>query len=310
MNIIISIPVIENSEKLYSFLNYFIYKLERHSLCLENSKYLMEKIKNKQNQKELYKSIIERQSTNIKYKKNIELVLEKKSGNQVTIEEIDNVLNKKPVIIVENKINDKNFIRAVLHATNERKILFKLDTLIEIDSMGGCGQIPQLIDEKIKNIENDQIFVLHDSDRLSPTSKLTKPITNIINKCKILNIETKMLKKREIENYIPDSFLFEKFKKNRDICEAWRKLSKKQKSHFDFKFGFTGKPHDAEEYIDLFKNLDYFTVELLRKGFGKDISSEAFLEENYFHYTGNNFLEDPDCFNDFKEISSKISKII
>jgi hypothetical protein len=112
----------------------------------------------------------------------------------------------------------------------------------------------------------------------------------------------KHLRRREIENYLPLAALWEwtKIHKQKKTCrsrrkqvEAFKKLSLKQRHHFDMKKGFKGdfkikageKETEQEKEHRLvgnfYQNVSIEIRIVLAQGFGTDIA-ELFKEEQFF----------------------------
>ena len=97
-----------------------------------------------------------------------------------------------------------------------------------------------------------------------------------------------MLRRREIENYLPQNVLRawvhsrpgkrKRGKRRKRIFEAFLLLSPRQRHHFDMKLGFAALAHDAPAYGALYADLQDAQVEALTRGFGTKIG-ELFDEE-------------------------------
>jgi hypothetical protein len=305
MNVIISQSIIENPEKLSSFINYFIFKSDRHTICTENVNQILLGLNSRPKEQEVLRNIIEKQVNSIEYSVNIELTIKKTKSNQETLETIDYPLSQKSLIILENSLSDRKFIELVLSSTNQKKLLNKLDILIEFVSLGGCGQIPQLIDQSLKKAKKDRVYVVHDSDKAHPTAKLSKTITNIINKSNQEAIQRTTLKRREIENYICDSYIISHMDHN--FVSIWKKLSRTQKDYYDFKYGFSKKPYTHNDYCGLFSSLTASDADILHRGFGEKIAENAFEKSQH-----NLYFDEMKCnkIHEFNEIKDKILSII
>ncbi|EOX4391092.1 hypothetical protein ACPF45_002623, partial [Vibrio cholerae] len=242
----------------------------------------------------------------------IEVTVTDNSGGKLTTNDLDEYLSKYPLVIVENEINDLKFIKTILYATGNRKILDTFGKLWDISSIGGCGQIPELLERKIETKTPPcRIFVLHDSDKYYPQDNLNKTHVNIINKCMSLGVSFHTLKRREAENYITDEIVLDRNKKNPDFCEAWMKLTEAQKSHYDFKYGFSNKKHDHKDYNGLFSRITIEMQKSLQNGFGKDISNDVYIQENYFYYENAKLIAwSMNAMHEFNKISNKIKGIL
>jgi len=210
-------------------------------------------------------------------------------------------LSQPFIIFVENRRHDSAFLRATATGWRKQKLEKLLNKdWIKFEAGGGTGEILKYVEEISKQPEKCQRhFVLFDSDAKKP--KMTdEKSQKIVQACEPL-IWHHQLRRREIENYLPLAALWEwtKIHKKKKIChsrrklvEAFKKLSLKQRHHFDLKKGFQGDlgVKVAEKKTELekghrlvgsfYQHVSTEIIIILAKGFGNDIT-ELFKEEQF-----------------------------
>ncbi|KTS17798.1 hypothetical protein V8Z79_15310 [Pantoea dispersa] len=204
-------------------------------------------------------------------------------SNTHSISNLNEILSRKAVIILENEFSDAGFLGAVLKAKGKEWLFNLKDISWEIKGTGGCGQIPRAIVSEVKKSHGIlRLFVIHDSDKLFPGSDYSVAQKAIIQTARNNNVYCHTLLKREIENYIPDIMI-----SNIDVTRARMvrnldKLSSIQKDYFDYKIGFKKKggyrKKDDALYNGLFESIDDDVYESLKDGFGKDIAEKIFFD--------------------------------
>jgi len=146
-------------------------------------------------------------------------------------------------ILVENRFSDGQFVKRIMDE------LFKpLSHLwaqpgdpIQIDSVGGIGQMPDAVKEKIQNKPyKPRLIVIADSDRSRSAVQVSNAVQKLRKKCEEYNVPCWILAKRASENYLPRILLMA-WKPN-DLghiqkVEAWSRLSEEQKDFYDMKKG-------------------------------------------------------------------------
>lgn len=118
----------------------------------------------------------------------------------------------RPVhVVVENAESDKAFLDALIRAFSRTILRSALNKeWCVIVSAGGCGEIIKRVKELVNTTKKGprRILVLADSDRLIPdaltkTPTKTRPMI-VLEECRTeYRVETILLRKREIENYLP-----------------------------------------------------------------------------------------------------------
>ncbi|WP_157771130.1 hypothetical protein [Shewanella algae] len=180
----------------------------KHSFCTESSHNVIATLNGNDQVLSLYKEYIVKQANGIVYENVVEIVINNPGLGQLSVSQIAEFMGKAAVIILENSINDTAFLKLILASKKSRNILDAYGNYWRVESPGGCGQIPALIDALLdQRYPASRLFVIHDSDKLFPTANLERTHVNIINKCRDNNIVYHTLSKREMENYIIDELL-------------------------------------------------------------------------------------------------------
>lgn len=260
----------------------------QHILCTEKNKKILTALADNAHYLSLYKKLVVKSSQAMSFVNSIEVVKADPLSTQITISDLYSLLRKPAVLVLENEHSDRKFIETILHCLGARRLIESLDDFWEIRGGGGCGEILKLVGKAIDNsVNHSRVCVVHDSDKLSPTTSLETVHTNIINACRDKNVQCKTLEKREIENYIPDEVIAEL--KETDISSevknSFYALTVAQKSFYDYKEGFRKKGPEDADYQGLFKGLSGQSIQNLANGLHKDIADEAYSAKMYPLYT-------------------------
>lgn len=227
---------------------------------------------------ELLKGLITANSYGGNFDFVIEVSNKQESKYQVLPSQLHDYLCRPAVVVVENGTSDRGFILCALKVMGEHSLIDKLNTSWEIRSAGGCGEIPKIIeDECIKFSFAPRLVVIHDSDLEYPNQILNITHQNIREKAREKGICSWLLKKREMENYIPDLAIDRVFHDKKSLLEAFHKLNPHQKDYFDYKSGFSKMKHAAINC--LYADVELNEVLELYNGFGKKISDKAFADD-------------------------------
>lgn len=168
-----------------------------------------------------------------------------------TLKEFLAYVEKPARIVVENSLNDGHFIAAVLKNFGVKG---QFDELRQLDKQqiafcnsGGKNNIVNYLDSLMEEVQNKSKFikrtiVVMDGDCRYKDELDRDNISNrekVIEKCEELGIVCFVLKKRSMENYMPN----EVFDKNRDIfgndwVGAYLSLSDCQKDYYYIAEGF------------------------------------------------------------------------
>ncbi|MCY4224081.1 MAG: hypothetical protein OXF06_04520 [Bacteroidetes bacterium] len=181
------------------------------------------------------------------------------------------MVNEPLIIIVENQINDGKFIgRIFKEIAPEISELLVLGA-IRIDSIGGIGQMPHLIQYLLsKNSSRYRLIAIADSDKKSASSQESSSAQDLRSLCESENISCWILAKRAAENYLP-AILLKQFKPYNQMhltkVEVWEKLSDEQKDFYDMKNGLPENRDDAK--YPLFQDISDANYTILEHGFHK-----------------------------------------
>ncbi|MFI6233920.1 hypothetical protein ACIBD9_10235 [Micromonospora sp. NPDC050784] len=115
-------------------------------------------------------------------------------------------LSKPAVLVVENRIGDGGFVRAVAAALRDQRIVDALrgdNDWLRLSNGGGCGQMPDLAAEECRAFSMlVRVAVLFDSDRVEPDEP--SPHHDKVAKCREAGVrEVHLLTWRMMENYVP-----------------------------------------------------------------------------------------------------------
>ncbi|MCP4697327.1 MAG: hypothetical protein GY862_10810 [Gammaproteobacteria bacterium] len=185
-------------------------------------------------------------------------------------------LHRPLKILVEDNINDKNFMLAAATGENKQKLHECLEKeWIEFEHGGGMGSIQS----RVKIIRSDKqmlmsTWVLFDSDALCPgnPSEQSERLRRLCGN----EVEHHQLQRRAMENYLPVPLL-EKWaggdwEKRRKI-KVFKRLTEPQRFHFNMKGGFKADQDrdDAERAGNLYEGTGKKDRTTLHTGFGGNI---------------------------------------
>lgn len=134
------------------------------------------------------------------------------------------------------------------------------------------------------------MFVLADSD-CETSGEVTQTEKKVRQYCETCQIPFAILKKRKIENYIPDSILQQGMKDKKDVYATYLQLKQEQKDYYNLKKGFkvdrqTRAVTINKAQIALFSDQSPEAINSLKGGFGSNISNlfkdqrASFTKEN------------------------------
>lgn len=206
------------------------------------------------------------------------------NNNSIKASQLNDVLSRKAILILENEFSDASFIEAVIKSQDKEYLLDSRNKSWEIKGAGGCGEIPKHIrSESFKMRGFNRIVVIHDSDRLNPTSLISEVQQKIIDTAKEHGVVCCTLQKREIENYIPDSLISSLDHARKIIIQHFNTLSAEQKDYYDYKLGFKKKGGHWKKndslFNGLYSDLKDDVYEAIKNGFGKDIAELAYAKD-------------------------------
>jgi hypothetical protein len=198
-----------------------------------------------------------------------------------TLSDLLHDLSRPAVLVVENDVSDKSFLRAIAMILDGEDILAAIDRrILDVRNGGGKHGAGRQACEHVEGFRLvPRVALLLDSDRLAPGSSTA--CHRIADKARQAGVEAHVLEFREAENYVPNRVLAPNGRR-RDTAEtsrrltALKELSPVQRAHFDMKSGFgtrggtqvTPDPAHAGLYDDLSPR----TLVKLSSGFGSGLT--------------------------------------
>ena len=188
-------------------------------------------------------------------------------------------IEEKFELILENDMNDGEFVNCLLKEFNEKSkkiIHFKENNWFNYQNAGGATGVINTIQQKINHFGNRKFlkcFVLVDSDLDYPQIE-NKKRKNLIDFCYNNNIPFHILHKREIENYLPLDIFNEINPTSLFVRTYIDRLDNNQRDFIDIENGINKSRKNLEknkkEVFNFFSNLIENDFNNLRNG----ISSE------------------------------------
>ncbi|MBL0867192.1 hypothetical protein G5647_12235 [Pectobacterium carotovorum] len=313
MKIKCELDILDSSEDKLLFFSGMISHKDSHSIDLSNIQDLISHQSINDIEKEYLKRLAV-VSSNTNYELTIAISKHRNGKDKFQVSELNGILSRKAIVILENEFSDALFIDAVLKSQQKFSLLQSKDISWEVRGAGGCGEIPKhILNESTKMKGMKRILVVHDSDRLYPDHDINQIQTKIIEAAEQNNIYCCTLEKREIENYIPDNVISELDIERRRIIESFSKLSSIQKDFFDYKFGFKKKAgykcKTDVSFNGIYENIPDEIYDAIKNGFGKNISDLAYKKEASI--TKDDFALRCDKINsEFNKICAAIEKIL
>lgn len=246
----------------------------------------------KTNNEVLQKSFVD-SAYDISKANSLRLTVSASADAPMTLEPVDAkyALDLPVHIVVENAESDKAFLDALIRAFSRTALRGALNKgWCVIVSAGGCGEITKRVKELVNKTQKGprRILVLADSDRLIPdgfakTGTKTRPMI-VLEECRNeYHVETFLLRKREIENYLPIIALEGWTREKAHVLKAFKELSSLQRDHYDMKKGFSDDdgnfviPADQQEF---YEGVDKTILGDLHTGFGDKVWT-LFTESSY-----------------------------
>jgi len=219
----------------------------------------------------------------------VETTTPRRKPDEVTIDELTNVLLRTFYFYVENGRADKRFLFCVLgnQLKNDLEKLISKGSLV-FENGGGITELAKKIDDDFMSREHLRLrsFVCFDSDAIEPNSP-SEQAKAVVDVCETLELPYYCLSRRAIENYIPESALLQYAggsetptplrDKRKKIARAFSRLTSEQKCHFHMKDGLKAK------HGSIFETISEPDKETLQVGFG-DHLSECYKEGGYATY--------------------------
>ncbi|AST69706.1 hypothetical protein BFG07_14095 [Kosakonia cowanii] len=233
--------ILANGEDKLLFFTGMLSHRENHSLDVSNIQDLLSNSNITPTEMEYLKRLVVASGyKNFSYQ--ITVTVSNDKQNRIKASQLNGILSRKAVLILENEFSDASFIEAVIKSQGKKYLLESRNKSWEIKGAGGCGEIPKHIkSESIKMNGLNRVVVVHDSDRLNPTSAISEVQQKIIDTAKEQGVMCCTLQKREIENYIPDSLISSLDNAREIIIQHFETLSAEQKDYYDYKIGFKKK---------------------------------------------------------------------
>lgn len=217
-------------------------------------------------------------------------ITNRQKANHFNIEEAIRFLMQPISIILENSKNDSLFLEAIMfhfdkkNEDGQQKLVeFYKNGWLQFENAGGCTNVLNFVEGKLqgfnalaaKNNRNNsdylRCFVVLDSDKTFPTAPPKH--TDLMRQLNGYGIHFHILKKRMMENYMPDA-VFEKdilpnLKSKDAKLKTWinvyLKLSVEQKDYLNYFDGFEDNP--PVEVQNLYKNVVSKDLSILKAGF-------------------------------------------
>ncbi|AFR05131.1 hypothetical protein V6M93_19140 [Pectobacterium brasiliense] len=313
MKIKCELDVLNSSDDKLLFFSGMISHKDSHSIDLSNIKDLI----SHSNINEFERACLQRlvvAAANTNYQLTVTISKEGNGRDKFRASDLNKILSRKAVVILENEFSDALFIDVVLKSQKKLSLLQSKDISWEIRGAGGCGEIPKhILSEATKMNNMKRILVVHDSDQLYPGDNTSDVQAKIIETAAQNNVHCCTLEKREIENYIPDSIISELDFARKKIVESFSKLSSTQKDFFDYKIGFKrkgGHKHKTDiSFNGLYANIPDEVYDEIKNGFGKDIAGLVYKKDALI--TKDDFVLRCDKINtEFKKICAAIERIL
>lgn len=131
-------------------------------------------------------------------------------ANELGIESSDQIHEKEVIVFVEGPDDTEFFEKTSKLLFEGKKISDSLSANKIGFISGGGSNIQHLVNLKaIRNL-NRKFVVIRDSDRTSATSELSTEKINLIKKCEDYGGKCIILRKRELENYLPRQLIQDK----------------------------------------------------------------------------------------------------
>ncbi len=230
-------------------------------------------------QQEIYELIVFYLQNSSKLNPNITISNEP-NPEYFSIREADRYLKETFVILLENSLNDGHFVDALI------KCFPKYGSLIQEHKeegwleygMGGGTTIKEVIVTKLTSYTSEiftkpkftylRYFVILDSDKKYPEMELESGKIRLVHFLEENKIPFHILEKREMENYLPNKVI-DSILDNRELIDAYLRLSPIQKDYFDLQKTFSGKEFRKlqllEEFQELYRDVSEEDVKIFRK---------------------------------------------
>ncbi len=190
--------------------------------------------------------------------KGLKFVVEKenKRYEYIDVSIVKNYLGEKLRIYLENGKNDGLFLKGMYQLVKGEAL--DDENLVDLRNAGGIDNLPNEL-ERIK--VPMRVICIVDSDKKFPEHQIPQ-IKNINKICNQKDFHLCVLKKRMIENYIPENLVLKWLKDNNlDIDHPYFQMTKEQKECFHLKKGLRKKDLKIPQVKKLYNH--YFGEEEL-----------------------------------------------
>lgn len=244
------------------------------------------------------------------HRSTINIVIRPTAPDHVVCQDAIRYLTSPAYIVLENAAADGGFIDTLM-AKFERRMLSdaQSDGWWTYRHAGGTGEFGKRIDE-IRAVTPGpmRVIAIADSDAEFP-GHLPRKLSDLQQACADRSVKLLILRKREIENYIPPSLLLKLLNgPRRTVAEELARLSPEQRDHYDMKSGFPREPDGSVQVSPsqtaLYASLSNPRQQRLAGGFG---AIASFFVERREHFTAD--LIRINCTDRGKELDDILNEI-
>ena len=233
------------------------------------------------------------------------------SPPKLTVEDARRLLDRSLHLLIENARNDRKFLEAMckrLLGTEYWEPIQKAvdEKWLHYEHGGGIGSMKNAVEQLANDhISKMRTWVMFDSDAPRPDepSAQSQALSDV---CEEHSIEHHQLRRRTIENYLPQRALEASAELLRGTAKSARRraawafaeMSRAQQHHFRMKKGFAAEINDLPEFYADIPQEDRLA---LADGFGKDIGElfyrsdqqgwESWLESEFTKREKDEFIE-------------------
>ena len=186
-------------------------------------------------------------------------------------------LQKPLTILVENRFSDALFgtiVMDFLGSSELTEFRKNLPDALKFDGGGGNGELPKVLAKYIQEAQTSghpvRVVAFTDSDARVP-GDISDNAQRAKRACIDQNVPCVLLKKRAIENYIPDEIFYTSTSKHKQVA-ALMDLTPLQRDHFPLKKGF---PNDlaqlTQEETVFYASVPASDKETLKNAFGTEV---------------------------------------
>lgn len=221
--------------------------------------------------KEMFVASTNRDLSSGPHERSVRVTTTPEAADELTPEEAVRLAEEPLWILVENRFSDGPFVERVVKELDQSLYnLWNRDgEPIRIDSLGGKGQMAQLVAHRLqKSRYRPRLVAIIDSDQTAPGGPASREALRLQDTCNRYNLPCWVLAKREAENYLPLILLSAQPHARADHHQrvaAWERLTDDQKNFFDMKQGL------RTASSGLFNGLSAHDRAILNNGFGSNL---------------------------------------